>query len=29
MAESIAHRWGADDHKGGKRVWFDLRPPAV
>jgi anti-sigma regulatory factor (Ser/Thr protein kinase) len=29
MVETIAHRWGADDHKGGKRVWFDLRPPAV
>jgi anti-sigma regulatory factor (Ser/Thr protein kinase) len=29
MVESIAERWGADDHDGGKRVWFDLRPPAV
>jgi anti-sigma regulatory factor (Ser/Thr protein kinase) len=29
MVESIADRWGADDHEGGKRVWFDLRPPAV
>jgi anti-sigma regulatory factor (Ser/Thr protein kinase) len=28
MIESIAERWGADDHDGGKRVWFDLRPPA-
>jgi anti-sigma regulatory factor (Ser/Thr protein kinase) len=27
MVEEIADRWGADDHKGGKRVWFDLRPP--
>ena len=29
MVESIADRWGAEDHNGGKRVWFDLRPPAV
>jgi anti-sigma regulatory factor (Ser/Thr protein kinase) len=29
MVESIADRWGADDQEGGKRVWFDLRPPAV
>jgi anti-sigma regulatory factor (Ser/Thr protein kinase) len=28
LVESIAERWGADDHDGGKRVWFDLRPPA-
>ena len=26
MVESIAERWGADDHHGGKRVWFELRP---
>src|SRR4051794_9894458 len=26
MVEAIADRWGADDHKGGKRVWFDLYP---
>jgi anti-sigma regulatory factor (Ser/Thr protein kinase) len=24
MVEAIADRWGADDHNGGKRVWFDL-----
>jgi anti-sigma regulatory factor (Ser/Thr protein kinase) len=24
MVEAIADRWGAEDHKGGKRVWFDL-----
>ncbi len=29
MVESIADRWGADDHDGGKRVWFDLGPPAA
>jgi anti-sigma regulatory factor (Ser/Thr protein kinase) len=28
LVESIADRWGADDHDGGKRVWFDLRPSA-
>ena len=28
MIQAIADRWGADDHHGGKRVWFELRPPA-
>jgi anti-sigma regulatory factor (Ser/Thr protein kinase) len=28
MVQGIAERWGADDHLGGKRVWFELRPPA-
>jgi anti-sigma regulatory factor (Ser/Thr protein kinase) len=28
IVEKIADRWGAEDHKGGKRVWFDLRPSA-
>ena len=28
MVQAIADRWGADDHGGGKRVWFELRPPA-
>jgi anti-sigma regulatory factor (Ser/Thr protein kinase) len=28
MIQEIADRWGADDHLGGKRVWFELRPPA-
>lgn len=27
MVQVIADRWGADDHLGGKRVWFELRPP--
>jgi anti-sigma regulatory factor (Ser/Thr protein kinase) len=27
MVEAIAVRWGADDHGGGKRVWFDLPAP--
>lgn len=26
MVQAIADRWGADDHLGGKRVWFELRP---
>lgn len=24
MVQAIAHRWGAEDHDGGKRVWFEL-----
>lgn len=27
MVEEIADRWGADDHEGGKRVWFELCSP--
>ena len=27
MVQAIADRWGAEDHRGGKRVWFELRPP--
>ena len=26
MVQAIADRWGAEDHRGGKRVWFELRP---
>jgi anti-sigma regulatory factor (Ser/Thr protein kinase) len=26
MVEAIADRWGVEDHRGGKRVWFELRP---
>jgi anti-sigma regulatory factor (Ser/Thr protein kinase) len=29
MIQEIADRWGADDHLGGKRVWFEVRPPGV
>ena len=29
MVASIADRWGADDHLGGKRVWFELRPAGL
>jgi len=28
LVEAIADRWGAEDHRGGKRVWFELAPPA-
>jgi anti-sigma regulatory factor (Ser/Thr protein kinase) len=28
LVQAIADRWGAEDHQGGKRVWFELRPPA-
>ena len=27
LVEAIADRWGAEDHHGGKRVWFELAPP--
>ena len=27
MVQAIADRWGAEDHDGGKRVWFELSPP--
>jgi hypothetical protein len=27
MIQAIADRWGAEPHRGGKRVWFELRPP--
>ena len=26
MVEAIADRWGAEDHNGGKRVWFEMYP---
>jgi anti-sigma regulatory factor (Ser/Thr protein kinase) len=28
LVEAIADRWGAEDHEGGKRIWFELRPPS-
>jgi anti-sigma regulatory factor (Ser/Thr protein kinase) len=28
MVQAIADRWGSEDHRGGKRVWFELRPAA-
>jgi anti-sigma regulatory factor (Ser/Thr protein kinase) len=27
MLQAIADRWGAEDHRGGKRVWLELAPP--
>lgn len=27
LVEAIADRWGAEDHHGGKRIWFELRAP--
>lgn len=27
LVEAIADRWGAEDHHGGKRTWFELRAP--
>jgi anti-sigma regulatory factor (Ser/Thr protein kinase) len=29
LVEGIADRWGAEDHEGGKRIWFELRPPVA
>lgn len=26
MVQTIADRWGSDDHHGGKRAWFELGP---
>jgi hypothetical protein len=26
LVESLADRWGIEDHHGGKRVWFELAP---
>jgi anti-sigma regulatory factor (Ser/Thr protein kinase) len=27
LVQAIADRWGSEDHEGGKRVWFEMRPP--
>jgi anti-sigma regulatory factor (Ser/Thr protein kinase) len=29
LVAEIAQRWGAEDHDGGKRVWFELAPAAA
>ncbi len=29
LVKAIADRWGSENHRGGKRVWFELRPPAA
>jgi anti-sigma regulatory factor (Ser/Thr protein kinase) len=26
VIEAFSHRWGVEDHEGGKRVWIRLRP---
>jgi len=28
IVTGIADRWGSELHQGGKRVWFELQPPA-
>ena len=27
LVEAVTDRWGVEDHHGGKRIWFELRPP--
>ncbi|MQA33022.1 ATP-binding protein [Modestobacter roseus] len=29
LVAAISDRWGAEDHRGGKRVWFELAPVAA
>jgi anti-sigma regulatory factor (Ser/Thr protein kinase) len=29
LVKAIADRWGSEDHRGGKRVWFELGPSGV
>ena len=29
LVQAIADRWGSEEHRGGKRVWFELRPPGA
>lgn len=29
LVAAIADRWGSEDHDGGKRVWFELRPAGL
>jgi anti-sigma regulatory factor (Ser/Thr protein kinase) len=29
LVQAIADRWGTEDHRGGKRVWFELAPPGM
>lgn len=29
LVQAISARWGAEDHRGGKRVWLELAPPQV
>lgn len=29
LVQAIADRWGTEEHRGGKRVWFELAPPGM
>ena len=29
LVKAIADRWGSENHRGGKRVWFELGAPGV
>lgn len=29
MVQLLADRWGCEEHRDGKRVWFELRPPRL
>ena len=29
LVKAIADRWGSENHRGGKRVWFELGAPAM
>lgn len=29
LVAAVADRWGCEEHRGGKRVWFELPPAAV
>ena len=29
LVQAIADRWGAEEHRGGKRIWFELAPPGM
>jgi anti-sigma regulatory factor (Ser/Thr protein kinase) len=29
LVKAIADRWGSEEHRGGKRVWFELRAIGV
>ena len=29
LVQAIADRWGSEEHHGGKRVWFELRPSGL
>ena len=29
LVKALADRWGSEEHRGGKQVWFELQPPGV